>query len=532
MTRIYEKSFHLDSGVEMTDEVLIGFIDRHRLLKARYEELDKMYRGDHPILRLAPKPEYKPDHRLVVNYAKYIVDTFNGYFMGIPVKTTSDSDVANDYIQELEKANDIDDNNADLSKKCSIYGHAFELVFTDEEGKVGVTNIDPKECFLIFDNSIRERTLYGVRYRINKDNETEGTISDSETIRYFRVTGNDVLWEDEVEHFFGGVPIVEYVENEERIGAFEGVETLINAYNQAISEKANDVSYFADAYMKILGAELDEKTIEQIRDNRIINLPQMYENEIVVEFMEKPDADQTQENILNRLEQLIFHISMVANITDESFGTASGIAMRYKLQSMSNLAMTKERKFEKGFNQRFRLVANLPQQGITNADLKGINYTFSRNIPSNLKEEAEIARALQGIVSDEKVLELLSVVKDAKAEMERIEEETARLPEYDFELSTVEKEEPIEEIQEVEEVDSPGLLNGAQISSLLKVVLSVAEGEIPYEMAISILIKAFGWTRDDVVSVIGTEEKLKAFNQEKQDQIVALEAAKRDAIEN
>lgn len=34
---------------------------------------------------------------------------------------------------------------------------------------------------------------------------------------------------------------------------------------------------------------------------------------------------------------------MVANISDESFGTASGIALRYRLQAMDNLAKTKER---------------------------------------------------------------------------------------------------------------------------------------------------------------------------------------------
>ena len=36
------------------------------------------------------------------------------------------------------------------------------------------------------------------------------------------------------------------------MGIFEPVLTMINAYNKAISEKANDVDYFADAYLKVL----------------------------------------------------------------------------------------------------------------------------------------------------------------------------------------------------------------------------------------------------------------------------------------
>lgn len=49
---------------------------------------------------------------------------------------------------------------------------------------------------------------------------------------------------------------------------------------------------------------------------------------MVVEFMDKPNSDGTQENLIERLERLIFQISMVANISDENFGTSSGIALK------------------------------------------------------------------------------------------------------------------------------------------------------------------------------------------------------------
>ena len=420
----------MDQEEEMTSELLEEFIQQHRTLVLRYEELDRMYRGEHPILGMAEKALFKPDNRLVVNYAKFIVDTFNGFFMGSPVKVTSDSEEVSEYIRLIEKYNDIDDNNADLSKKCSIYGHAFELVFLDEEAQIGVTNIDPKECFIVYDNSIRERPLYGVRYRLGEDNVLEGSISDDSWIRYFVIDDDGLLFTDEKQNYFGDVPIIEYVENEERMGAFEPVETLINAYNKAISEKTNDVDYFADAYMKILGAMLDEETLQQIRDNRIINMAGQSDGNLVVEFMGKPNADETQENLLDRLEKLIFAISMVANITDETFGTASGIALKYKLLSMSNLANTKERKFAKGFNRRFQLISQVPNARISSEDLWGIEYQFTRNMPNNLSEEAKQARALKGIVSDKTLLQALSIVQDVGAEMERLEEENTYVNPY------------------------------------------------------------------------------------------------------
>lgn len=425
----YDKAFYMDAEEEMTGEKIQEAIKQHKVIVARYQALKNLYVGEHPILAQDPKPATKPDNRLVANFARYIVDTFNGYFMGIPVKTVSDNQVVSDYIQMVERYNDIDDLNADLSKKCDIYGHAFELLYLDEEAQVGITQIAPDECILVRSTSIREEPLYGIRYTTNADGETVGTISDSQSIKYFLIKAGEVQIVDEKENFFHAVPIIEYVENEERVGAFEWVEYLINAYNKALSEKANDVDYFADAYMKILGAKLDEKVLAQIRDYRIINLEKTGgDGQLVVDFMQKPNADTTQENLLERIEKLIFHLSMVPNINDEKFGTASGIALQYKLQSMSNLANTKERKFVKGFNRRYDLIAQLPNSKIRPDDLVGIEYKFTRNIPANVRDEAETARRLQGIVSDETILETLSIVGDVKKELERIKDEEQLTP--------------------------------------------------------------------------------------------------------
>ncbi|WP_282919120.1 phage portal protein [Levyella massiliensis] len=425
----YDKAFYMDAEEEMTGEKIREVIKQHKVISTRYQALRDLYVGEHPILTQEPKPATKPDNRLVANFARYIVDTFNGYFMGIPVKTVSDNQVVSDYIQMVERYNDIDDLNADLSKKCDIYGHAFELLYLDEEAQVGITQIAPDECILVRSTSIREEPLYGIRYTTNADGETVGTISDSQSIKYFVIKAGEVQIVDEKENFFHAVPIIEYVENEERVGAFEWVEYLINAYNKALSEKANDVDYFADAYMKILGAKLDEKVLAQIRDYRIINLEKTSgDGQLVVDFMQKPNADTTQENLLERIEKLIFQLSMVPNINDEKFGTASGIALQYKLQSMSNLANTKERKFVKGFNRRYDLIAQLPNSKIRPDDLVGIEYKFTRNIPANVRDEAETARSLQGIVSDETILENLSIVGDVKKELERIKDEEQLTP--------------------------------------------------------------------------------------------------------
>lgn len=416
--------FRLARDTEMTLTLLSEFLTKHtHEVKNRYEPLYDAYTSDHEILHDPAKPKYKPDNRVVVNFPKYIVDTMNGFFIGNPIKIIAEDEAVADYVEYLDRYNDQDDNNAELAKICSIYGKGNEMYYTDEESELCITYLDPKEAFMIYDESIIERPLFFVRRYVDREGFEYGSISDETSVRNFKVTGG-LTWLDEWQpHYFPGVPATEYVENGERQGIFEPVMSMVNAYNKAISEKANDVDYFADAYLKVLGTAIDKDDVQFIRDNRIVNFEGDGSDKIIAEFMEKPNSDTTQENLLERLERLIFQISMVANISDENFGTASGIAMKYKLQSMSNLEKTKERKFAAGMNRRYQLLFGHPASKVPADAWIQLQYKFTPNIPANLQEEAQIASQLEGITSHETQLKVISAVEDVKGELDKIEEE-------------------------------------------------------------------------------------------------------------
>ncbi len=411
--------YKLASDKELTSSKLAEFVAKHRTeVSVRYKKLHDAYITRYEITEIGRKPTWKPDNRIAVNFAKYIVDTMNGFFLGIPVKTTSEVESVSNYLNMLNNYNDMDDVNAELGKMSDIYGKGYEMYYVDEQGKIGVTYISPMEAFMIYDDSVLEKERYFVRLYKDEDNVLHGSVSDEHTVRYF-TDKNNYRFEDERVHGFGGVPATEFKENEEKIGIFEPVLTMINAYNKAISEKANDVDYFADAYLKVLGANLDEEELNALRQNRIINFKGLDSSNVVVEFLQKPNGDTTQENLINRLQKLIFQISMVADISDENFGQASGTSLRYKLQAMSNLAKGKERKFTAAMNRRYRLIFSNPVSGMKPDDWISITYKFTQNYPANLSEEAQIAAQLSGITSEETQFKVLSIVDDVKKEVER-----------------------------------------------------------------------------------------------------------------
>lgn len=478
------------------------------LVSRRYKPLKDAYMTRYPIFLLPPKPDFKPDKRIAVNFAKYITDTMNGFFIGIPIKISCEDLMVSDYVNLLDQYNDQDDNNAELSKLCSIYGKGYEMYYVDDQSNIGITYLSPEESFMIYDDSILERPRFFCRIYQDPEGVEYVSISDDREVRYVSLDGGAhwLIGEEKI-HGFDGVPATEYRENEEEIGIFEPVLTMINEYNEAISEKANDVAYFADAYMKVLGALVNDENLQQIRDNRIINFPGVLENgQIEVDFLQKPDGDTTQEHLLDRLERLIFQISMVANISDESFGSSSGIALKYKLQAMSNLALTKQRKFVSGMNRRYKLIFSNPISGMKKDDWVKLKYTFTQNIPANLLEESQIAGNLAGIVSQQTQLSVLSCVDDVQQEIEQIRQDEEEGITDGFPTNrTIDVTESVDftttSVGGVTEVQGKSL-NGAQTQSLLAIMSQFTAGSLSEGQAVNLISTAIGISKQEARAIL------------------------------
>lgn len=403
-------------------DLIQEYLAKHRLLAPDYVALKNEYAATPPILYNEIKEVGKPDNRLVVSHGHHLVDTFDGFFIGKPVQVSSDDEIINAKISEFNRLNNLEDENAELSKIASIYGHALELIYQDEEANTRVTYFNPLEAFIVYDDRPNPKKKFAV-HLIN-GGELVTVYTDTQVITLGHDEQGTFTEVDEIRpNLFGEVPFIEYVHNEERIGVFEPALTLINYYNEALSAKANDVDYFADAYMKVVGVKLSDEMKKDLRDLRIVNMwGRDLANIADVDFLQKPNADITQENLLNRLDRKIFQICNVADITDEKFGNATGIAKEMKLQGMSNQAKMKERKFQKALSERYRLFFKIALNGRPD-DWLALRYNWSRNLPRDIEKEANVAQTLKGIVSDETLLNYLSIVDDPKEELERLASE-------------------------------------------------------------------------------------------------------------
>ena len=410
----------VSAGAEINIDLVRELIKKHEVNSKRYEYLENLYKGFHDIYNRPEKEAWKPDNRLAVNFPRYITDTFLGFTRGIPIKKNHDDKTFKQTLDEFDKLNDMDDHDYELCKMACMYGHAYEYVYQNEDTETRVARVSPKQCFIVYDDTIRGMAMFAVRYGYDDSQRLTGEVITTKQI--YRISGNTLV-EDSINPY-GRLPVTEFYINEERISLFEGVSGKTEAYNKAIGEKANDIDAFAEAYLAILGAELDEEQVYRIRDDRIINIYGTDDaKDIVAQFLTKPTADGSQENLLDRLEKLIYQLSMVANVSDENFGNASGTALAYRLHAMGNLGLTFNRKTQASMRRRYRLFCSLSTNTPNKDAYEGIEYVFTQNMPRNLLEEAQTASQLTGVTSKRTQLSALSIVKDADTEMEQIEKE-------------------------------------------------------------------------------------------------------------
>lgn len=415
-----DKNYLFPKELELTFSDIQEFIDDHKSnLKQKYLDNLNWYKAKPPKTN-----NYDDSHNhLIVNMDKYLIDTLNGFFVGIPPTIKADEQAADKKLQNWLTQADFTDELSELSKQASLYGRSYLLVYNDENKQTKVTVVPPYSAFIIYDDTVINNPLAFIQYAENNNDEEIVTVYDNQSISTYI---NGKLAETR-NHLFNNVPAVEFYDNTEKTGLTDGVHSLIEALNRAISNKADDVDYFADAYLKIINADIDDNGIDNIRKKRIIilNNTSGEQGNPDTAFLNKPDADATQEHLIDRITNLIFQISMVANINDEIFGNAtSGRSLEYKLLSMRNLTSNKERKFTKQLRKIFQIVSKTVSFDVSQQDISNnIQFQFVRNLPNNNADEANTAKTLDGIVSKQTQLSTLSIVSDPQAEIKQIQKE-------------------------------------------------------------------------------------------------------------
>lgn len=420
-----------DGSIPM--ELLVKCIENHNAMVDRYIKLDSYYDGRHEILNRTLSSDLLPNNKLICNHAEYITDMIVGYVFGSPVLYVGD---AADTINEIFTNIDEDSHNNELALDVSIFGVGYELIYMNNEEsptpELAVSS--PLNTFLVCDTTVEHKPMFAVTYYIKKDinDNIKGydvnVYTDNEIIHYFF---NDIYDKspkevERSEHYFGSVPIIEYKNNKKLLGDYEGVVTLIDAYNLLQSDRVNDKEQVVDALLAVIGASIGDNEDEKVETGRLLKELK------IIELDEGGDAkwlvknlNETETEVLKKsLKDDIHEFSKVPCLTDENFvGNASGVAMKYKLLGFEQLGKTKERYFKQGLRERLKLISNIQGVKANIMDINDIDIVMKRTLPVDEEMLARIAQETDGFISWETRVKRFDGEIDVEEERKRLEEE-------------------------------------------------------------------------------------------------------------
>ena len=120
-----------------------------------------------------------------------------------------------------------------------------------------------------------------------------------------------------------------------------------------------------------------------------------------MEYLSKTFHEADVELLKKSIIEDIHKISKVPNLTDENFaGNSSGVAMKYKLLGLEQLAQTKEEYYRIGLKERIKLYANILNIKMIRTDIDNIEMTFIRSLPVNELEIAQLITYLNNVVNE------------------------------------------------------------------------------------------------------------------------------------
>ena len=424
----------IDKNAELTPLILGKILNRFQTVELpKLIKSYKYYKGEQAITLKQPTDTGKPANKIITNFCHTITDTYEGYLTGVPIQYSNDNF---DEILNILKYNDVKNEDGEFLRQGLIFGRSFEICYIDEDKKQRFRTLDPRECIPVYDNTLNNNLLYVIRFwrsdMFDKSNEEYivEVYGAQSTKRYKSNVGfSSFTLIEEVPNFYGQCPITVFSLNTEEESIFHNIMSLQDAYNTLLSSEIDDWESFCDAYMILKGAAIDEEEMENMKKHRLL----IMDTDAEAQYLTKDVNDVQIRNMLQLVNDNIHKIACCPDFSQESFGTSSGIALRYRLLGFENNAAAIESNFKMALQRRIELLCSIIQLTGGEALWRDVNITFYRNLPINLEETSTIVNNLRGLVSDETLLSQIPFISDVEEEMKKLaKQKEAAVSLYNF----------------------------------------------------------------------------------------------------
>lgn len=308
--------------------VLNKALQTHNANRQEEVYLEKYLRGVQPILDRVKQYNDYVCNRVVVNVANQIVTFKTAEFAGEPIQYVSRGNRP-DVPEKIDRLNAMmlsegkSSKDMDMAYKMFTCGTSYRLVLNDkatdyakgvlfDEAPFEIYVPDPRNTFVIRRNDVGRKVIAGVTYVFLDEQdqkvqytvytENEAFVLEGNAQSAGKLVGSSV-------HNTGLVPLVEYPCNSVRMGAFEVVLPMLDAYNLTMSDRLDGVEQFIQALMVFEGVDITREEFLELKDLGAIKLPPSLDGRSSKVYYLNQQLDQQQtQTLVDDMYQTILQI--------------------------------------------------------------------------------------------------------------------------------------------------------------------------------------------------------------------------------
>ena len=435
----------------ITDELINKIISKHTNNAQHTKDLYNRYKTREdavPIFSREARFKHENEEIEELNnkvnndYFSEIADISVGYFAGKAAsykyadvgneeeETAAATEEAKKALEDFVTRNNMYDVNMETTKYATICGYAGRLFYIDTDGNERVMPVAPYETIILYENEMTE-PFAAIRYYkvvgIDDAESWKAEYYDHTYIKYYKGQLGSLTYVNEELHLFNYCPLQGIPRNRELLGDAEKVLALIDDYDKTISDNSNDIEGNTNAHLVFKNVVMDDDAMAKARKSGAFSYNAMSDSDVY--YLVKNVNDNFNTNHLNRLEDNIYRFSKTPNLNSQEFGTASGIALKFKITGLEAKCGAYEAKCISADTYMFKLLASsFIKKRIPFEPLQC--YTvYKRNFPMDLVSEAQTVQQLTAAGLPKKIaFEQLSFVDNVDYIMEEIEAEKDDIP--------------------------------------------------------------------------------------------------------
>lgn len=411
----------------------------HEQNRAEMLYLFEYVKGRQPILDREKQIRPEINEKIVDNMASEILEFKLGYEFGSPISYvqrarkdiksrnalfsffkklfTSDESKKEDLrvsainemmVEECKAAKDLM-----LAKDVKTCGVGYRLILP-KKIKTGVSVFDllvlnPMNTFVVYSNDAYREPILGVSYFPHRDGSV--TFGCYTKTSYFKIemgiTKGFEDWFEEKPNTVGMVPIIEYINDYDRMGCFERVIPLMDALNTIDSDRVNDIAQHVQNILWGDNVALDTEQYKKLREDGMILTKSEQGRTATLKYLESVLNQSENQTLVDYVKQQILDITNTPSRSELSGGsTGSATNMSTGWMAAETDAKEKEQIWSASERRETAVIlkiikdSNEVDADIAELNLSDIEIKFSRSRTYDLATKCNSLSALIGIGID------------------------------------------------------------------------------------------------------------------------------------